>query len=149
MQGGQATAPGRGDTQRDAAVAARLSEVLGGERVNGLRRLSGGASRETYSFEAEGQGALILQCERGGKPTGEPAAQAALLEAAKAAGVPVAAVVAHGRDDPLLGDAWTLVAALSGTSDPVQIVSAEPEGVPALLDDIASALAAVHRMPEG
>ncbi len=147
MEGGQATAPGRGDTERGAAIAARLSEVLGGSPVSGLRRLSGGASRETYSFEAGGHGALILQCEHGGKPTGEPPGQAALLEAAAAAGVPVAAVVAHGGGDPLLGAAWTLVAALAGTSDPRQIVPAEPEGAPVLLDDIARALAAVHRMP--
>ena len=147
MEGGQATAPGRGDTDRGAAIAARLSEVLGGVGVSGLRRLSGGASRETYSLGADGHGALILQCERGGKPTGEPPGQAALLESARAAGVPVAAVVAHGRDDSLLGDAWTLVEALPGTSDPATIVSADEHGAPALLDDVAKALAAVHRMP--
>jgi len=147
MEGGQATAPGRSDTERDAAIAARLSEVLGGARVSGLRRLSGGASRETYAIDAGEAGELILQCEHAGKPTGEPPGQAALLEAAAAAGVPVARVVAHGREDAVLGAAWTLVAALAGTSDPGAILPAGVQGAPALLDDLARALAAVHRMP--
>src|SRR3954447_20481508 len=146
MEGSQATAPGRGDTERSAAIAARLAEVLAGETVTGVRRLSGGASRETYSCDSAGRGPLVLQCERGGKPTGEPPGQVALLEAAKAAGVPVATVVAHGRDDPLLGDAWTLLEALAGTSDPKLIVP-ETGDAAALLEDVARALAAVHRMP--
>ena len=47
----------------------------------------------------------------------------------------------------MLGAAWTLVEALAGTSDPAQIVPASRRARPALLDDLARALAAVHRMP--
>ncbi len=148
MEGGQATAPGGGTSERAAAIGARLTEVLGGPPVEEVRRLSGGASRETYLCAGGERGQLILQCEHAGKPTGEPPGQAELLEAAAAAGVPVATVLAHGRDDPVLGAAWTLVEALAGTSDPKLILSRPGEpGAPELLDGLAAALAAVHRMP--
>lgn len=148
MQSSEAPAQDGDVGERDAAIAARLADVLDGSSVGAVRRLSGGASRETYVCESERLGQLILQCERTRKPTGEPPGQAALLQAAAEAGVPVAAVVAHGRDDPLLGTAWTLVRALPGTSDPVRILAeAGQGGAGELLDDIAAALAAVHRMP--
>ncbi len=143
MEGGQAIAP-RG-AERDAAIRSRLAEILGGAQTGELRRLSGGASRETYLYDRGERGALVLQCEHAGKPTGEPPGQAALLEAAATAGVPVAALVAHGREDPVLGAAWTLVETVPGTSDPAEILAAANAG--ALLEDIAGALAAVHRMP--
>jgi aminoglycoside phosphotransferase (APT) family kinase protein len=143
MEGGQATAP-RG-AERAAAIRSRLAEILGEPAAEDVRRLSGGASRETYVYDRGAGGRLILQCEHAGKPTGEPPGQAALLQAAAAAGVPVASVVAHGSDDPVLGAAWTLVQAVPGTSDPAQILAGAAPG--ALLEDIARALAAVHRMP--
>jgi len=148
MQASQATAPAGGGGERTAAIAARLTEVVGGSGVGEVRRLSGGASRETYLCERAQRGPLILQCEHAGTPTGEPPGQAALLQVAAAAGVPVATVVAHGRDDAVLGAAWTLVDTLAGTSDPTQIIAAAGEhGAPVLLDGLAAALAAVHRMP--
>ncbi len=132
-------------SERTAAIRSRLAEILGEPAGGEVRRLSGGASRETYLYERSGRRRLILQCEHAGKPTGEPPGQAALLDAASAVGVPVASVVAHGRDDAVLGAAWTLVEAVAGTSDPAEILaSASPAG---LLEDIAAALAAVHRMP--
>ena len=148
MDGGnEERTPGRRGGERTAAIAARLAEVLSAPTVGRLRRLSGGASRETYLCEDARRGPLILQCEHAGKPTGEPPGQAALLEAAATAGVPVASVVAHGRDDPVLGAAWTLVESLAGTSDPALIVPATGEpGAPELIDGLAAALAAVHRM---
>ena len=152
MHASEATVPGAGGTERTAAIGARLAEILDCTSAVGVRRLSGGASRETYLCDAGDRGELILQCEHGGKATGEPPGQAALLQAAAAAGVPVAAVVEHGREDPVLGLAWTLVDTLAGTSDPKLIVpgTANPSAAPdrtELLDSIADALAAVHRMP--
>ncbi len=133
---------------RAAALRARLGEILGEAPPTEVRRLSGGASRETYLCDGGAEGRLILQCEHGGKPTGEPPGQAALLAAAAQAGVPVAEVVAHGEHDEILGAAWTLMRALPGTADPGQIVPAPGAGArPELLDSVAAALAAVHRMP--
>ncbi len=142
MEGAEASA--RRGPERAAAIGTRLADILG-EDAGDVRRLSGGASRETYLCDRGRHGRLILQCEHAGKPTGEPPGQAALLEAARRAGVPVAAVVAHGREDPVLGAAWTLVEAVPGTSEPGQILSREGPGE--LLENIAKALAAVHRMP--
>jgi aminoglycoside phosphotransferase (APT) family kinase protein len=61
--------------------------------------------------------------------------------------VPVASVIAAGEDDAVLGPAWTVVERLPGTADPRAILAGD--GVPdaeRVLDDLARALAAVHRM---
>lgn len=150
MEGSQATgAPSEHSAgERTAAISARLGEVLGEPTTGEIRQLSGGASRETYLCACRLRGELVLQSEHGGKPSGEPPGQAALLQTAARAGVPVASVVAHGSDDPVLGAAWTLVEALTGTTDPKQIVSAAAANdAPKLIDSVAQALAAVHRMP--
>lgn len=150
MDGSQATgAPLEGRAfERTDAVRARLAEVLGEPPTGELRRLSGGASRETYRFTCSSLGEMVLQSEHGGKPSGEPPGQAALLRSAARAGVPVARVIAHGSDDPVLGAAWTLVEALDGTPDPQRIIStASATDAPKLLDSVAQALAAVHGMP--
>lgn len=83
-----------------------LARVLGGGRLEHLRRLSGGASRETWSFDLEGEGAsqgFVLRRDPG-THTGwsERATEYRLLEAAGAAGVPVPRVrVLLGPDDGL------------------------------------------------
>ncbi len=75
----------------------------GGVTVEGLRRLSGGASRETWSFlavePAGDRQALILQLVRPGLALGGPslATEDALLAAARQAGVPVPDVVADAE----------------------------------------------------
>src|SRR4051812_25503389 len=130
-------------------LADRLREVLGGP-VEHLEQLSGGASRETWVFDLDSRG-LVLQLDRvpadeapgrGARPP-----QAPLLRAAARAGVPVASVVAAGEDDAVLGSSWTVVERLPGTADPRVILAGD--GVPGaerLLDELAAALAAVHRM---
>jgi len=150
VEGSQArgTPPERAALEHGAALRARLGEVLGEPLTGEMRRLSGGASRETHQLACASRGEMILQSEHAGKPSGEPPGQAALLRAAEKAGVPVAAVVAHGADDPVLGAAWTLVEALPGTTDPAEIFASLSAGdPPELLDGVAHALAAVHRMP--
>ena len=56
-------------SDRAADLAHDLAELLGDE-VTGLVRLSGGASRETWSFDAGGRG-LILQRQRSADTTAE------------------------------------------------------------------------------
>jgi aminoglycoside phosphotransferase (APT) family kinase protein len=77
-----------------------LNEELGarlGGRVESLRRLSGGASRETWSFDLHRDDgvveALILRRDPPGAPKAGMAREAALLTAAAAAGVPVPEVI--------------------------------------------------------
>jgi aminoglycoside phosphotransferase (APT) family kinase protein len=129
-------------------ISRRLEELLDEPLSGGVTRLSSGASRTTFALSTSSGRELVAQLERGGKLSGDTPPQARLLEAAAHAGVPVPVVVAHGRDDPVLGEAWTVVEALAGTTDPKQILSGD--GVPGgeeLIEQIAAALAAVHRMP--
>ena len=92
----------------------------------------------------------MAQLERGGKLSGEAPPQGPLLIAAAQAGVPVARVVAHGVGDPVLGAGWTVMERLAGSADPKLILAGEDAPDEAeLLDQIAAALAAVHRMDAG
>jgi aminoglycoside phosphotransferase (APT) family kinase protein len=92
------------DPERLAAVVA---PVLGRGTIAALRRLSGGASRETWSFDlvsGEHTHPLILRRDPGSAVVGatERATEFALLGAAEAAGVPVPRVrVLLGPDDGL------------------------------------------------
>jgi aminoglycoside phosphotransferase (APT) family kinase protein len=138
-----------------AALGARLSGS-----VQGLRRLSGGASRITSAFDLEtGDGAaprpLILQMDRSGGAPGRAKArlEEGLLEAAGRAGVPVPAVIAapdwdadpDAAADPL-GGAWLVVERLEGETIPRKILR-DPEWAvarDALTVQCGSALAAIH-----
>jgi aminoglycoside phosphotransferase (APT) family kinase protein len=82
-------------------LAAALARTLGAPvQIEALRRLSGGASRETWTFDAcDGGGArhrLVLRRDPGGHSghigQSERSTEFALLEAAAASGVPVPAV---------------------------------------------------------
>jgi aminoglycoside phosphotransferase (APT) family kinase protein len=135
-----------------AEVAAALGRALGGT-VSGLRRLSGGASRVTSSFDLEGDGAgarpLILQQSRGdgAAPGAQVQVEEALLRAAAAAGVPVPAVVARGSGDGL-GAGWLVVERLEGETIPRKILR-DPEWAAAraaLTAQCGRALAAIHRI---
>ena len=87
------------DAELATALADALHPAIGPTAIEELRRLSGGASRETWSFVAEptegGRRPLVLQRLRGGLTMGGPtmAVEDALLAAAERAGVPVAATV--------------------------------------------------------
>lgn len=95
---------GRGDApDLSAALAAAVRRgIAGATDVRALRRLSGGASQETWSFDAARAGAplpLVLRRRPGGGADAAPASvalrletEAELLRLAAAAGVPVPAV---------------------------------------------------------
>jgi aminoglycoside phosphotransferase (APT) family kinase protein len=131
-------------------LAAALGAQLGG-RVRGLRRLSGGASRVTSAFDLETDGGttpLILQMDRGHDPAQgavKTRAERDLLDAARAAGVPVPAVVAMG-DPGALGAAWLVVQRLEGETIPRKILrDDEWTGARAALTaQCGQALAAIH-----
>jgi aminoglycoside phosphotransferase (APT) family kinase protein len=138
-------------------VAAALGQRLGGT-VHDLRRLSGGASRVTSSFDLErGDGArrpLILQQERGGGgQAGRVHVEAALLEAAKRAGVPVPEVVAAGDGEAEgLATDWLVVDRIEGETIPRKILRDDEwaQARPGLAAQCGRALAAIHTIdPEG
>ncbi len=136
-------------------LAAALGRRLGGT-VRGLRRLSGGASRMTSAFELELAGGethpMILQMDRGdGITEGKKVRmERALLEAARAAGVPVPVVVAMGVGDDL-GSDWLVVERLEGETIPRKILR-DPQWAgarDALTAQCAGALAAIHTIDPG
>lgn len=95
-----------------AELEAGLGRVLGASRVESLRRLTGGASRETWRFQADGND-FVLQRVRPGRPDGlgcEPA----VLSAAFAAGVPVPEVVVDGSKSTDLELPFMIVRAVEG-----------------------------------
>lgn len=131
-----------------------LAETLGGE-ITDLHRLSGGASRTTWSFEFQAEAGnrqrLILQQARP-SPLGATrprlTGEARLLSAARRAGVPVAPVIASGEDDPL-GSEWIVVEQIEGESIPRKILR-DPEYQTAralLVAQCGGAVGRIHSIP--
>jgi aminoglycoside phosphotransferase (APT) family kinase protein len=141
-----------------AGLAPALAGALGLEAVavTGLVRLSGGASRETWAFDAGGR-PLILQRDRpGGRHAAGMATEAALLRAAAAEGVPVPAVVATdgdggGRRGGELGPSWMVVERVAGETIPRKILRDDEyaPALPGLAAQCGRALAGIHRIDPG
>ncbi|MFV2215500.1 phosphotransferase family protein [Actinomadura sp. LOL_016] len=118
------------------ALAARL-----GARIDGLRRLSGGASRETWAFTADGR-PLVLRRDPPTAPDAEAMArEAALLSSAAAAGVPVPTLVDHGDD--LDGAPYLIMERLAGETIPRRLLRTPRPG---LARDLGAILARLHTM---
>ncbi len=90
----------------------RLAAVLSVAEVTGLTRLSGGASRDTWRFEADGR-PLILQRQRDGSVR-DISIETAAVRAAFAAGVPAATVVTASPDATQLGAPYMIVTHVDG-----------------------------------
>lgn len=93
-------------------LAAGLAEVLGASSIEALSRLSGGASRETWRFTADGR-PLILQRQRGGD-TRDMGVEASVVRAAGLAGMPVAELIDSSTADTPLGASYMILAAVEG-----------------------------------
>jgi aminoglycoside phosphotransferase (APT) family kinase protein len=89
-----------------------LRDVLGAGSIESLRRLTGGASRETWMFSADGQD-LVLQRVRKGTPGGLRA-EPTVLAAAHVSGVPVPELVVDGSDSAALDRPFMIVKAVTG-----------------------------------
>lgn len=127
-------------------LARQLSGVLNGAEITDVVRLSGGASRETFRFAADGR-SLVLQRQRAGGDR-DMSIEAALLRAAAAAGVPVAEVVASSSSASDLGAAYLIVTAMEGETIARKLLRDERFAVArqALTGDLGAALAGVHRI---
>jgi aminoglycoside phosphotransferase (APT) family kinase protein len=140
---------------------AALAEALAGVvrtagwagAVERLERLSGGASRETWSFEVVTgddavDGFVLQRARRGAVSTGPGMArEAQLLRAASAAGVPVPEVVASGDDDGI-GAPWVLARRLAGEAIPRKLLRDDEfaDARAVLARQCGEALAAIHRV---
>ncbi|XRQ09980.1 phosphotransferase family protein [Actinomadura welshii] len=105
-------------TTLDAALAERL-----GAAVSNLVRLSGGASRETWSFDADGRALVLRREQHALTDDGGMAREAALLASAADAGVPVPGLVDHGDD--LEGQPFLIMERLSGETIPRRLLRDE------------------------
>ena len=94
------------------ALASDLTGVLGVREVSNLRRLTGGASRETWRFDADGS-AFVLQRVRPGTIGGLKQEPSVLLMAAQH-GVPVPELVFDGSASTALTEPFMIVRAVEG-----------------------------------
>ena len=131
----------------DRLTPEEAAALVGASSVRDLRRLSGGASRETWSLVAtfaDGTSrALALRRDRpGGVAAGAPADERALLAAAARAGVPVPAIVSAG-------EGYLVTELVEGETIPRRILRddtyADARGV--LAGQCGEALAAIHSIP--
>lgn len=129
-----------------AELEGQLSSVLGGATVSGLTRLTGGASRETWRFEADGRG-MVLQRQRDGAVRGM-GVEAAVLGATHAAGVPVPQLIFNGTDSRELHNPFIIVAAVEGETI-ARKIQRDAEFARArnvLVPQMGAALAQLHRI---
>jgi aminoglycoside phosphotransferase (APT) family kinase protein len=109
-------------------LAAGLSRLLGG-RVEELHRLSGGASRETWSFVAVGDDGsrrrLVLRRDPPGASREGMGKEAALLRAAAKGGVPVPEVVVASDDPEVLGSSFLIMEHIDGETIPRRVLREE------------------------
>ena len=129
---------------------ATLVSALGVDAVDDLIHLSGGASRETWSFTAVAGGErrrLVVQVQRLGS-LNDIEVEAGVLRAAGAAGVPVAAVVSSSADPAALGAPYLVVEHVDGETIARRILR-DDAFAPArdrLVADCGRALARLHSL---
>jgi aminoglycoside phosphotransferase (APT) family kinase protein len=120
--------------------------------VTDLQRLSGGASRDTWSLDlvaGTDRDALILQRARpGGIRTGVGmSGEAELVRAAGEAGVPVPGVLAWSTEADEIGEAWAVTERLAGETIPRRILRSMDDGAgERLARQLGEAAAAIHRI---
>ena len=141
----------------DGLLTAALRPVLGEVEVTGLRRLTGGASRETWSFDATTADGdvhpLILRRDPPGRPgpAGSMGREARCIVAAGAAELPVPKVLVHSDDVSLLGAAGIVMARVEGEAIARKLLRDDRfEGARrTLVAECGRALAGVHRLDPG
>jgi aminoglycoside phosphotransferase (APT) family kinase protein len=154
------------------ALATVLAPLLGVVRISELRRMPGGASRETWAFEAssgegeggeEGEGgkegrdgrsdqeqrSLVLRRDPPGAPSSGLALETELLTAAQHAGVPVPRPVLTGPAGGPLTSAFVVVEHVEGETIPRRILRrVQEQGTgDALAEQCGTILAALHSIP--
>lgn len=142
--------------QAHQGVAEGLAEGLakGLERVmsrvgwrgpaTGLVRLSGGANMQSWRFELAGEAFVLRRAPSAEWVAGralDMAKEAAVIRAARAGGVPAPEVVAELTPEDDIGLGF-IMRCVPGSPDPENALSSPP----ALLEEIAAAMAKVHAL---
>jgi aminoglycoside phosphotransferase (APT) family kinase protein len=125
-------------------LADQLRAVVGAE-VTGLRRLTGGASRETWSFDAGGR-PLILRLDRHGRGM---AVEADAIRAARRAGVPEPEILAAADDPAALGGPFIVMERREGETLARRILRDDAYAAvrPRLAEQCGEILARIHSIP--
>jgi aminoglycoside phosphotransferase (APT) family kinase protein len=133
---------------RGQELADALARVLGAASIAGLHRLSGGASRETWSFKADGRD-LVLRKDPPGAVAGGLAREADLLRAARTAGVPVPDVIASGDGSDGVGAPYIVMNHVDGETIARRILrdDAYASARPKMARQCGEILAAIHSIP--
>lgn len=135
-------------------LRSQLSRLLGTD-IEELRRLTGGASRETWSFDvvdADGSrnGRILRRDPPAAARTGGMAMEAALFKAAAEAGVPVPTIRASGESDPdLLDTSFLIMDRINGETIARKILR-DDQYITArrsLPSQLGEALAKLHSIP--
>src|SRR5580700_463974 len=146
-----------------SVLAARLRALWGTQvEVTGVRPLPGGASRESWDVRVRTAGAahlpagerrLVLLRDAGDRaryPDRDGAVEAAVMTAARTAGVPVAEIHDYGAGDQhcVLGRAYLLMEHLDGETIPRRLLRDEAYAAvrPGLARRLGEVLARIHRV---
>jgi aminoglycoside phosphotransferase (APT) family kinase protein len=141
-------------TELGAALARRLTTLTGTEvTVEGLRRLTAGASRETWAFtavDARGRRDLVLRRDPPGadRPAGM-AREAAVIAAAAVAGVPVPPLVDSGSDPATVGSPYLVTEHVDGETLGPRLLREDRYAAAraGLAAELGRTLARVHAIP--
>ncbi|MGE2834784.1 phosphotransferase family protein [Mycobacterium sp. SMC-4] len=127
-----------------------LRPVLGDVTVENLQRLTGGASRITWAFTANGR-ALILRTGERDELHASMELEAKVQQRAAAAGAPVPHILAADNSPEALGNPYLICDAIPGETIVRRIFrNLDDAGRDRLLVQCAQALAAIHRAdPDG
>jgi aminoglycoside phosphotransferase (APT) family kinase protein len=127
-----------------------LANVVGARRIEQLRVLTGGASRATWAFEADGR-PLILRIGPPDEIHAGMELEAAALTRAAATGAPVPHVLVAQNSSAALGNPFLVCDFIAGETIVRKILRAlDDESRASLLTQCAEALAAIHRAdPDG
>ena len=129
------------------ALFVLVARVLpGAGEITSLRRLSGGASRETWAFDAGGR-PLVLRRDPPGAPDAVAMArEAECFRAAAAAGVPVPELLATGDGSDGVGSPYLLMPHLAGETLPQRLLRDDrwAEVRPQLAGELGAVLGRIH-----
>jgi aminoglycoside phosphotransferase (APT) family kinase protein len=133
-------------------LADALAPALGEVEVRSLHRLTGGASRETWSFDAVDVNGLVHELVLRRDPPARPgprgamALEAAVIRLAADAGVPVPEVLVDTDDPGVWGAAGLVMRRVGGEALGKRILRSEDLAAArdALVEQCAGALAALH-----
>ena len=135
-------------------LAAVLKDALGEEvAIEDLRQLTGGASRQTWSFDALGADGsrrpLILRRDPPEASLKGMRAEALAIMAAGRAGVPEPEVIAHSDDPSLVGAPFILMERVEGETLARRILRDEQFAAvrPRLAEQCGEILARIHSVP--